>query len=178
MEVVQTPAGKLCTGTTVRALCLDLDGTVRYSRNGTFIEKPDDIALFPDVEAKLWEYRDKDYLILGVSNQGGVAYGYKTPAQANAEVEVMCGLFQRDPFHIIKQCFHHEEGTVPPYNIRSLFRKPGTGMLALMEVELYEEGYIVDWDNSLFVGDRQEDEECARNAGIPFQWAERFFNRV
>ena len=47
-------------------------------------------------------YRDLGYLIFGVSNQGGVAFGIKSPAQEMREVEATCALFQRNPFHIIK----------------------------------------------------------------------------
>lgn len=159
------------------ALCLDLDGTIRYSKNGEFINKPEDVALFEGVESKLWEYRAKGYLIFGVTNQGGVAYGFKSPDDERREIEATLALFFRNPFHFIKSCFHHPAGRVEPYNHRSLLRKPDIGMLALCEVEAFEAGYIVDWDKSLFVGDRPEDEQCAKNAGIAFQWADDFFNR-
>jgi D-glycero-D-manno-heptose 1,7-bisphosphate phosphatase len=159
------------------ALCLDLDGTVRYSLNGEFINKPDDIALFDDVEEKIWEYRDAGYLIFGVTNQGGVAYGHKLPADVDAEIERTCSLFKRNPFHIIKSCLHHPKGNFEPFNHRSLLRKPDIGMLVVCEIEAWEAGYIVDWDHSIFVGDRPEDEQCAKNAGIAFRWADTFFFR-
>jgi D-glycero-D-manno-heptose 1,7-bisphosphate phosphatase len=159
------------------ALCLDLDGTVRYSKSGKFINKPQDIALFDGVEEKIWEYRKAGYLIFGITNQGSVAYGLKTPADYEAEIETMLGLFKLNPFHIIKCCFHHENGKTEPYNHRSLLRKPGTGMLVLCEIDAWEAGFIVDWDNSLFVGDRLEDKQCALNADVEFQWAHKFFNR-
>lgn len=174
MEVLKR---RLVLGLTMPALCLDLDGTVRYSKSGEFITYLDDIALFPDVEPKLWEYRNQGYLILGVSNQGGVAFGHKTPRDVELELDMMASLFQKDPFHFIKCAYHHPQGTVAPYNHRSLLRKPDIGMLACMEVELYEAGFIVDWDRSLFVGDRPEDQQCAANAGIEFHWADDFFGR-
>lgn len=158
-------------------LCLDLDGTVRYSKSGKFINGPEDIALFEGAEVKIWEYRNNGYLIFGITNQGGVAYGYKTPKDNEAELDAMLALFNKDPFHIIKACYHHEQGTVEPYRHRSLLRKPDIGMLALCEVEAFEAGYIVDWENSIFVGDRPEDEQCARNAKIAFEWSDIFFER-
>lgn len=175
MQGVETPLGMIWNGATVPALCLDLDGTVRYSKSGEFLNGPSDVALFPGVEEKIWEWRNKGYLIFGVSNQGGVAFGYKTVRQAEAELDATLALFKKNPFHIVKQCYHHEKGKVFPYNKRSLCRKPAIGMLALMELEAFEAGYLVDWDNSLFIGDRPEDEECARSAGIRFQWAKDFF---
>jgi len=157
------------------ALCLDLDGTIRHSKNSTYIQNPEDIALFRGVEDKIWEYRDKGFLVFGVTNQGGVAYNHKTPARNEVEIEATCNLFSNNPFHSIKYCYHMEEGTVSPYNYRSLLRKPFTGMLALLEVEAWNEGYVIDWDKSIFVGDNEVDKECAEIAGIIFQWASDFF---
>lgn len=159
------------------ALCVDLDGTVRYSADGEFINKAEDVRLFPDVEVKLWEYREKGYLIFGISNQGGVAFGFKTPQDCNEEVEQTFRLFERNPFHIIKCCFHEPRGKVEPWCHRSLLRKPDYGMLAICEVESFQAGYIVDWDNSLFVGDRSEDRDIASRAAIKFIPTEVFFGR-
>lgn len=164
-------------GRVMPALVLDLDGTVRYSKDGKFINKPEDIALFDGVEDKLWAYRDSGYLIFGVTNQGGVAHGFKTLWGYDDEIETMFDLFDRNPFHIVKACFHHEDGKIEPYNHRSLLRKPDTGMLALCEWEAFDGGYVVDWDNSVMVGDMKSDQECARNAGIAFRWAWDFFGR-
>lgn len=160
------------------ALCLDLDGTIRYSKNGEFINGAGDVAVFPDVEERLWVYRNNGYLIFGASNQGGVAFGYKTVVDIDEELSVTLLAFDRNPFHIIKTCFHHEEGTVEPYNHRSLCRKPDIGMLALLEAEVWGHGIVVDWNESIFVGDRAEDEECARRAGISFVHADEFFGRA
>jgi D-glycero-D-manno-heptose 1,7-bisphosphate phosphatase len=175
MEIIQTNAGRLVAGMVVPALCVDLDGTIRYSKSGDFIQGPEDIALYPEVERILWEYRDRDYLIFGISNQGGVAYGFKTLNQNEAEIDATLALFSRNPFHILKTCLHHEKGMVSPWNVRSLLRKPSIGMLVLCEVEAFAEGYIVDWDRSVFVGDRTEDRACAENAGIEFREASDFF---
>lgn len=159
------------------ALCLDLDGTVRYSTSGDFINKPEDVALFDGVESKIWEYRDKGFLICGITNQGGVAFGIKTPLDNEAELDAMTALFDRNPFHIIIACYNHERGLVEPYRHRSLLRKPDTGILALCELDAFENGVIIDWNESIFVGDGPEDEQCARNARIKFQWADEFFGR-
>ena len=159
------------------ALCLDLDGTVRYSKNGDFINGPGDVALFDDVEAKIWEYRDQGFLVFGISNQGGVAFGHKNVIDVGEELSVMCLGFDRNPFHLIKCCYHHPDGTVEPFNHRSLCRKPDIGLLVLCEQEIFELGYVVDWDRSIFVGDREEDEGCAENAGMAFVHADVFFGR-
>jgi D-glycero-D-manno-heptose 1,7-bisphosphate phosphatase len=159
------------------ALVLDLDGTVRYSKSGKFINGPKDIALYPDVEERIWQFRNMGYLIFGVTNQGGVAYGFKTLQDAHDEIEAMINLFEKNPFHIIEGCPLHESGKEESYKYRSLLRKPNIGMLAVCESDAFDAGYVVDWNNSLMVGDRGEDRDCAQAAGIKFQWDYEFFNR-
>ena len=161
----------------VPALCLDFDGTIRRSKSGkVFINDPNDIELMPNIEKLIWKYRGMGYLIFGISNQAGVAHGFKFSAQIEEEMNATLKLFNQNPFHIVKWCYHDGKGSIEPYNHRSLLRKPDIGMLALMEHEAWNTGYIVDWDNSLFVGDRPEDEQCAKNAGIAFRHIDNFLN--
>ncbi len=159
------------------ALCLDFDGTIRYSRSGDFIQTIEDIALFDGVEERLWEYRQKGYLLLGITNQAGVAYGYRTLQQVQAEIEATLNLFQNNPFHHVQMSVLHPQGSLSPFNHSTLLRKPEIGMLAVCEAEMFKQRMIVDWENSLFVGDRPEDQECAQRASIEFVWADQFFGR-
>lgn len=162
-----------------KVLVLDFDGTIRRSKSGkTFIEGPEDIELIPGVEKLIWRYRQMGWLIMGLSNQGGVAHGFKSWQKCQIEMEQTWELFRpSNPFHAVKWCMHDPKGRVEPYNHRSLGRKPDIGLLFEFECEAYREGYIVDWDNSLFVGDRPEDEECARRAGIPFRDINNFLTQ-
>lgn len=158
------------------ALCLDFDGTIRKTISGEpFIKNSKDIQLIhPNIERIIWMYRQYGYIILGISNQGGVAHGFKLPMEIENEMEATFKLFKSNPFHIVKFCYHDAKGKVEPYNHRSLLRKPDIGMLAIMEMEAYNKGMIIDWDNSLFVGDRSEDEQCAKNAGVKFRHIDSF----
>lgn len=159
------------------ALCLDFDGTIRYSVAGDFINKPDDIRLFDGAEEKIWEYKKQGYLICGITNQGGVAFGFKTEEGHQKEVEKTLSLFKENPFDLIQVSFNHPKGRAFPYKFRSLLRKPDIGMLVLCEVQAKEMGIIIDWDKSIFVGDREEDQQCAEKAGIIFYPANEFFLR-
>lgn len=168
---------KRLTRNLVPALCLDWDGTIRRSKSGfTFIKDKDDIELIPGMEEIIWVYRNLGWLIIGISNQGAVAFGIKTVPEIRAETKVTLGLFKTNPFHIVKMCMSMTGGTTEPYNHRSLMRKPYVGMLAAAEQTAWENGHIIDWDKSLFVGDRPEDQSCARNADIPFIYASYFLN--
>jgi len=165
--------------TVKKALILDLDGTVRRSKSGKqFIEGPEDMELMPGILKLIWRYRLANYLVFGVSNQGGVAWGFKTPQQCQEETNTMMNLFDgNNPFHAIRLCMHDPRGNVEPYNHRSLHRKPEIGMLADCEVCAFNAGWIVDWDHSLFVGDRPEDEECAKRAGVTFRHIDDFLSK-
>jgi HAD superfamily hydrolase (TIGR01662 family) len=159
------------------ALCLDFDGTIRRSKSGAvFIQNASDIELMPGIENIIHRYAEQGWLIFGISNQAGVAHGFKSPKDINDEMEATLGLFNSNPFHVVQFCFHDGKGTVEPFCHRSLLRKPDIGMLALMEFEAWKVGRVVDWDNSLFVGDRPEDEQCAKNAGVPFRHIDSFLN--
>lgn len=159
------------------ALCLDFDGTIRRSKSGqTFIQNFNDIELMPNIEKIIWRYRNMGWLILGISNQAGVAHGFKLPMEIEHEMDMTFRLFKANPFHIVKFCYHDGKGKIEPYNHRSLLRKPDVGMLAIMESEAWDKGFVIDWDNSLFVGDRPEDERCAKNAGISFRHIDSFLN--
>lgn len=160
------------------ALCLDLDGTVRKSKTGTFIKDENDIELIGGIERLVWKYRNMGWLIIAISNQGGVSFGHKRPSHIEKELQATFSLFDKNPFHIVKTCYHMEGGTVEPFNHRSLFRKPDVGMLAMAEYEAWNEGYMIDWDKSLFVGDRPEDKQCALNAKIKFRHIDDFLNGV
>lgn len=159
----------------VPALCLDFDGTIRRTKTGKpFIKDSNDIELMPGIESLIWKYRNSGYLILGISNQASVAHGFKIPAQIELEMDTTLSLFKSNPFHLLKFCYHDGKGKVKPYCYRSLMRKPDIGMLAVMEFDAWNKGYVIDWDNSLFVGDRPEDEQCAKNAQMSFMHIDSF----
>lgn len=170
------------TQTTIMpALILDLDGTVRRTISGkAFSENLEDVEIFPEMLKLIPNYRQFGYLILGVTNQGGVAHGYKTMEDLDKEILHTVNLFGKRPnFHMIKACPSMEGGSIAPYNMKSLSRKPYYGMLAVMEHSLaHGQHIIIDWNKSLFVGDREEDKQCAEAAGITFEWADNFRNRM
>lgn len=155
------------------ALCLDLDGTVRRSESGkTFISGIGDIEIMPGIKQLMYEYHSHDFVIIGISNQGGVAHGFKTELEVAEEMEYMKTVL---PFHFLCWCVFMEGGKVIGFNKRSLCRKPNIGMLAVAEEKISSElGIMIDWDNSIFVGDRPEDQECAKNAGVKFHWIDDF----
>lgn len=166
-----------------KILLLDLDKTIRYSKTDPegFIDGPDDIAIYDDVYDILEKYLDDGYEIVGVTNQGGVAFGIKTIEQVHNENERTTLLLNdrlgREVFCLIYSSLTHHDGHIDCFSFRSLLRKPYYGLLVKLEIDMHEYNIICDWDNSLMVGDMQSDKEMAEAANIPFKWAHEFFNR-
>jgi D-glycero-D-manno-heptose 1,7-bisphosphate phosphatase len=154
-------------------LVLDLDGTVREGKDdalGKFVNGPEDVRVFPQAVALMHKWKERGGRIIAVSNQGGIALGYmtlETCAKAMLETNRQCdNLFDK-----IAWCMHHPDATDPEM-ARCWCRKPSPGLLIETALDLskrHNEFYPPYC--GLFVGDRDEDEQCAKLAGFPFMRA-------
>lgn len=150
-------------------LYLDLDGTVRKGRTelGRFVNKASDVLVFPEAVTMMRRWKEEvGGLIAAVSNQGGVAMGHMSLEdcvasmfETNRQAEAM--------FDVMLYCPHRPDGSC-------WCRKPAPGMLiesaTLLAAHGRTETSCVEFppDLGLMVGDREEDEEAARLAGVSF----------
>ena len=109
-----------------------------------------------------------------VTDQGGVAFGFVDEQHAWIkiyEAARQCGL--RPDETRTYACFHDTRGK-EPYNdpVQAARRKPSGKMIT----EAMYDAAIFDPTQVLFVGDRDEDREAARSAGVSFQWAHIFLD--
>jgi D-glycero-D-manno-heptose 1,7-bisphosphate phosphatase len=159
-----------------KLLILDKDGTLTYPINGgDFVTRPKAQAMYKWVLDRLDQYRCAGWDLAIATNQGGVASGYKTLKDAIDEVIYTMEL-TGIPMAMLAP-WHEKhlgeaivlEGVLPPYiTIYSdalRFRKPNAGMITYLR-----QGY----NRVLFVGDRDEDEQAAKAANVPFQWADEW----
>ena len=156
----------------VPVLYLDLDGTVRHGKAelGRFVNGPEDVVVFPEAVEMMRRWRGAGGRIIGVSNQGGVALGLVSRVKVT---EAMRATYVQSKalFDKIAFCIHHPNAEHPEM-ARCWCRKPSPGLLIEAALEVggrYGEYYPPYM--GLMVGDRPEDEECARLAGLDFQWA-------
>jgi D-glycero-D-manno-heptose 1,7-bisphosphate phosphatase len=157
----------------VPVLYLDLDGTVRQGKDdalGRFVNGPEDVVVFPEAVEMMRRWKAGGGRIIGVSNQGGVALGIVAFEAVEAAIletyNQTLGLFDR-----IRWCVHHPDADNPEM-ARCWCRKPAPGLLIEGAISLAEEhGEYYPPYMGLMVGDRPEDEECAKRAGLDFQWA-------
>lgn len=154
---------------------VDIDGTVRLGKDdtGKYVKTPSDVRVWPKAVDRMREWKDQGGLIVGVTNQGGVALGHLTEDELAENLEETDrqtgGLF--DAF---SACPHHPDARLA-IDAHCLCRKPSAGAIvtAMYSLKIVrdrpEECYPPHM--AVMVGDRDEDEACARAAGIRFLWA-------
>ncbi|MEK6223137.1 MAG: HAD-IIIA family hydrolase [Chloroflexota bacterium] len=125
------------------------------------------------VPEKLAQLQADGIMIALATNRGGVAWGYNTLAEAHdlaLEAAELCGI----PDVPIYVCPYHAKARGKrvnrEYAREDECRKPNPGMLN-MAMGMAK----VIPAETIFVGDRDSDEEAAANAGVRFVWAEEFF---
>jgi D-glycero-D-manno-heptose 1,7-bisphosphate phosphatase len=158
----------------VPVLYLDLDGTVRQGKNdplGRFVNGPEDVAVFPGAVKMMRRWKAAGGRIAGVSNQGGIALGivtYDAVTAAMVETDRQAGGL----FDCITVCSHHPAAATPR-EARCWCRKPSPGLIIESAFNMMRDYPGEDYPPhlGLMVGDRPEDQECARLAGLDFQWA-------
>jgi len=146
-----------------KALFLDLDGTVRRTKSGKPCPNhPDDQEVMEGRYDKIWEYKNKGYKLVAVTNQGGIGLGYMTHAQCKDTLKDLDDKLG-NPFDKMLYAPHRPDAKHP-------MTKPNPGMIHAAAKDLN-----IDLKNSIMVGDRDSDAESAKRAGVKFQWANDFF---
>jgi D-glycero-D-manno-heptose 1,7-bisphosphate phosphatase len=156
---------------TTRLLLLDRDGTLNKTDQGHPPDTPDQVQLFPDVRPILSGYVAEGWQLAIVTNQGGVASGYLSEDQAQAVQQRVIDLLQL-PVAAAYLCPHMPDAAVPQYALDCPNRKPKPGFLLIAL-----EQFGARAQDCLFVGDSITDQQAARAAQVPFEWADRFFER-
>jgi D-glycero-D-manno-heptose 1,7-bisphosphate phosphatase len=158
-----------------KVLALDLDGE-------TFINKPDDQKLITGVVVALERYQDWE--IVGITNQRGVKLEFKSLEDCVKEQKRTMALIPR--MSLLLFCANGGESFYRLTRLKSRdyriseyptenknphiwgnFRKPSPGMLNFAYYYFSREGA----EDFLYVGEREESWEAAKNAGLPFMWA-------
>lgn len=146
-----------------RAVILDYDGTLRTTKSGEkYPRSPDDIAILPGRAEKLARLKADGWLLFGVSNQGDVARGKLSEADARACFARTNALLGHDIE--VRFCPHD------PAPISCWCRKPMPGFGVEIAVL-----HGLDPARCVMVGDQTTDETFAKRAGFAFEHADRFF---
>ena len=154
------------------ALFVDLDQTIRFTKTGRMhpLEPWDQVIRAGAIE-RLAEFRDLGHAVVGVTNQGCVAFGILSEADVQAINRELTEHLAPGLFDLVLYCPYHDHGDMPRYRRDAPCRKPRPGMAFEARDRLG-----LDLAASTMVGDREVDRGFARNAGIGhFYWADDFF---
>ena len=133
------------------AAFIDRDGTLIEEVN--FLSRVEDMRLFPYTAEALRRLKQRDFLLIVVTNQSGIARGLFSVEDMNAihdEIQRQLGGII-DGFYF---CPHLPDAGC-------LCRKPGTGMVDAARADM-----AIDLSRSWMIGDKRIDVETAENAGL------------
>lgn len=178
-----------------KLLMVDLDGTIRKTISGEeFINDPSDQQIISEASEALIFYKQAGLKILGITNQGGVHYGYKT--LQTAHVEQMITLINCQQLDAIFWCPDMGDTCYQTYSHGELmnishikyelqdviksstisdkynFRKPSPGMLRLAMNS--DKTYFAQ--ECLYTGDMDSDRQAAKALNIDFLELNDFYD--
>lgn len=150
------------------AVMFDYDSTLRVTRSGEILPRAvEDVVLMPGRREKVQALADAGVILLGASNQSGVARPTDHPFYVSEEVVRAC--FERTNELLgvdIDFLFAKDRAGVPT----TFWRKPCPGMGVV-----FIEKYKLDPSKVLYVGDLKSDATFAERCGFGFAWAHEYF---
>ncbi len=140
-----------------KTVFLDRDGVINNNANHYYIFKPEQLEINPDAIENIVQLNRAGYLVIVVSNQGGISRGLYSSADVDKIHELIQAEVERQGGHIANfyYCPHHSKLE------KCLCRKPEPLMLQ-KAIAVHH----VDMDNAFMIGDSQRDIEAANRAGI------------
>jgi D-glycero-D-manno-heptose 1,7-bisphosphate phosphatase len=140
-----------------KAAFFDRDGVINDDTGHYYVFKPEDFVLNPGVIESLLKVHQQGYLIIVISNQGGISRGWFKKDDIDAVHEKFRKMMAEYgvPVAEMYYCPHHNEFE------NCLCRKPGSLM-----VEKAIARFNINIKKSFMVGDKQSDVDCAEKAGV------------
>jgi len=140
-----------------KAVFLDRDGVLNREL-GDYVCRFEDFKVLEHNFGALKELQDRGYLLIVITNQGGLAKGWYSPETLEKMHHHLKEVYSRNGIRLteIYYCRHH-----PEYNGKCLCRKPGSLML-----EKAMARFNIEASASYFIGDRERDVIAGETAGV------------
>ena len=142
------------------AVFLDRDGTIIEEMG--YLSRLDQIALYPWSTAALRALQQAGYVLVVVTNQGGVARGYFNEPFVHEAHRKLDAMLRAEGISVdgYYYCPHDPAGSVQGYSQPCECRKPAAGLVRRAARDLG-----LDIGRSFVVGDKWKDVELAQNVG-------------
>ena len=134
------------------AVFFDRDGTIM--KDCDYCSDPKDVKIFPGVPEALRRLKSRGFKLIIITNQSGIGRGLMTVEQYRALEREVVRQLGGDLIDATYFC-----PDVPGQH--SSCRKPAPGMILQAKQE-----HGIDLPRSFFIGDKEIDVECGRNAGV------------
>ncbi|HML96076.1 MAG TPA: HAD-IIIA family hydrolase [Thermodesulfobacteriota bacterium] len=147
-----------------KAVFLDRDKTILLPEGGErYIYRVGDFYVPENYVEALRLLKDRGYLLFVVTNQSRVASGHLTETDVNELHNYLDLILEERGVYIEEYayCPHNPRGTVSPYNMACICRKPRTGM-----IDALSKKHGVDRQRSWMVGDSDIDMIAGKKAGL------------
>ncbi len=140
-----------------KAVFFDRDGVINNDSGYYYVSDPNDFELNPGVIELLKWLKEQGYLLIIISNQGGISKRVYTINDADKVHDKMAAMLKAHElfFDEIYYCPHH------PENERCICRKPDTVL-----IEKAISRFSVNVKESFFIGDRETDIEAGQKVGL------------
>lgn len=140
-----------------KAIFLDRDGTLNNNRDHYYIWQREEFRLNPGVIETLAQLRSRGYLLIVVSNQGGISRGEYGLRDVEELHEHLQALLEKEGVRLdeIYYCPHH------PGVENCLCRKPQPLMIQKALAR-----FDIDPASSFMIGDAERDVKAGKAAGL------------
>lgn len=153
---------------------LDRDGVINYDYG--YVGKIRKFKWMPGVKKAIRYLNKKNYYVIIVTNQAGIAYGYYSEKDFyNLNSYIRSNLSEGKTYlDKIYFCPYHIKSKIKKYKKNSQLRKPGTGMLK----KAFKDFHILK-SKSFLIGDKISDALCANNYGLKYYKAKgNLYNQI
>lgn len=140
-----------------KAVFLDRDGVINNNSNHYYIYKEEQLQLNADIGQAIAKLKQSEFLVIIVSNQGGISKGIYTKSDVDTlhksvvhQIETFGGAIDD-----IYYCPHHSD------NEKCLCRKPNSLM-----IEKAVAVHHIDVNQSYLIGDGERDVVAGRKVGL------------
>lgn len=144
-----------------KALFLDRDGVINYDYG--HVGKIENFKFIKEIFDICRSAQDNGFILIIITNQAGIAKGFYSEDDFKNLTTWMENKFLEQNIKITKvyYCPYHKDAVISKYKIDSFDRKPKPGMILKAIKE-----YNIDPTKSVFIGDKNTDEEASNNAGV------------
>lgn len=140
-----------------KAIFIDRDGVITSDVGHYYLYKPEDVLINPGVAESLIKFKKAGFLIIVITNQGGIArgtYGHEDVAATHNKMRELLNKAGAD-YDELYYCPHHDKVE------KCLCRKPGN-----LNIEKAISRFNIDRAKSWMIGDNPRDIEAGNRSNL------------